>query len=77
MVEGAFEREPGLETSIIDQTAMGRIGKSEEVAESVVWLCSEKVFLRYWPIIGCGRGNDNLGIICDNQGKIPENYNEF
>jgi len=42
MVEGAFERNPELETSIIDQIGLGRIGKPEEVAEAVVWLCSER-----------------------------------
>ena len=42
MVEGAFERNPELQTSIIDQIGLGRIGKPEEVAEAVVWLCSER-----------------------------------
>jgi NAD(P)-dependent dehydrogenase (short-subunit alcohol dehydrogenase family) len=42
MVEGAFERKPGLETSIVDQTALARIGKPKEVAEAVAWLCSER-----------------------------------
>jgi NAD(P)-dependent dehydrogenase (short-subunit alcohol dehydrogenase family) len=42
MVEGAFERNSDLESSIIDQTALGRIGKPEEVAEAVLWLCSER-----------------------------------
>jgi NAD(P)-dependent dehydrogenase (short-subunit alcohol dehydrogenase family) len=41
MVEGAFERHPDLETSIIDQTALGRVGTPEEVAEAVIWLCSD------------------------------------
>jgi len=42
MVEGAFERNPELETSIIDQIGQGRIGKPEEIAEAVVWLCSDR-----------------------------------
>ena len=42
MVEGAFERDPSLETSIIDQTGLGRIGKPKEIAEAVVWLCSDR-----------------------------------
>ncbi|OGO18141.1 MAG: short chain dehydrogenase [Chloroflexi bacterium RBG_16_48_8] len=41
MVEGAFQRHPDLETAIIDQTALGRVGTPQEVAEAVVWLCSE------------------------------------
>jgi NAD(P)-dependent dehydrogenase (short-subunit alcohol dehydrogenase family) len=42
MVEGAFERNPSLEASIINQTAQGRIGQPEEIAESVAWLCSDR-----------------------------------
>ena len=42
MVKGAFERNPKLEASIIDQIGLGRIGKPEEVAEAVVWLCSDR-----------------------------------
>ncbi len=41
MVEGAFRRHPDLEASIIEQTALGRVGSPEEVAEAVVWLCSD------------------------------------
>ena len=41
MVEGAFQRHPDLEASIIEQTALGRVGTPEEVAEAVVWLCSD------------------------------------
>jgi NAD(P)-dependent dehydrogenase (short-subunit alcohol dehydrogenase family) len=41
MVEGAFRRHPDLEASIVDQTALGRVGTPEEVAEAVAWLCSD------------------------------------
>lgn len=41
MVEGAFRRDPGLEQSILDQTAQKRVGTPQEVAEAVVWLCSD------------------------------------
>lgn len=42
MVERAFEKKPSLEPSIIDQIALGRIGNPEEIADAVVWLCSDR-----------------------------------
>jgi NAD(P)-dependent dehydrogenase (short-subunit alcohol dehydrogenase family) len=41
MSESAFTRDPELERSVIGQTALGRIGSPEEIAEAVLWLCSE------------------------------------
>jgi NAD(P)-dependent dehydrogenase (short-subunit alcohol dehydrogenase family) len=41
MVDGALENAPELETRILDQKPFGRMGRPEEVAEAVVWLCSD------------------------------------
>jgi NAD(P)-dependent dehydrogenase (short-subunit alcohol dehydrogenase family) len=41
MVEEAFETHPDLEAQISMSEPIGRIGTAQEVAEAVVWLCSD------------------------------------
>ena len=41
LVKGAFAREPELEAESLALHPMGRMGTPEEVAEAVVWLCSD------------------------------------
>jgi NAD(P)-dependent dehydrogenase (short-subunit alcohol dehydrogenase family) len=42
MIEGLINVYPQLEAQLIAQEPIGRMGRSEEVAEAVVWLCSER-----------------------------------
>ena len=41
MVDEALENAPQLEARILDHKPGGRMGRPEEVAEAVVWLCSD------------------------------------
>jgi NAD(P)-dependent dehydrogenase (short-subunit alcohol dehydrogenase family) len=41
MLEKIFELHPQAEADFIDQIPMGRIAAPEEVAEGVLWLCSD------------------------------------
>lgn len=42
MVERAFAANPGMRDAIVPLHPLGRTGRPEEVAEAVVWLCSDK-----------------------------------
>lgn len=41
MVDGALENAPEIKARILDHEPFGRMGRPEEVAEAVVWLCSD------------------------------------
>ena len=41
LVEQGILSDPGQEEKITGRHPMGRLGKPEEIAESVVWLCSD------------------------------------
>lgn len=41
MVERVFARNPGAEAWFLEREPMGRFGAPEEIAETVIWLCSE------------------------------------
>jgi NAD(P)-dependent dehydrogenase (short-subunit alcohol dehydrogenase family) len=42
MIEGLINVYPQLEAQLIAQEPIGRMGRPEEVAEAVVWLCSDR-----------------------------------
>jgi NAD(P)-dependent dehydrogenase (short-subunit alcohol dehydrogenase family) len=44
-VEDILERDPDAETQMLLHQPIGRLGYAEEVAEAVVWLCSESASL--------------------------------
>jgi len=41
MVKGQAEADPGLVERLTEEQKIGRIGQPEEIAEAVVWLCSD------------------------------------
>jgi NAD(P)-dependent dehydrogenase (short-subunit alcohol dehydrogenase family) len=41
MVKRAFEKSPGMEEGVAAVEPVGRLGQPQEVAEAVVWLCSD------------------------------------
>jgi len=42
MVERLFEENPEMAAGITAATPLGRVGEPEEIADAVVWLCSDK-----------------------------------
>ena len=41
MVKRAFEKSPGMEEGVAAVEPVGRLGQPQEIAEAVVWLCSD------------------------------------
>jgi len=42
MVKGLLEKNPAMEPFVVGMQPMGRLGQPEEVADAVVWLCSDE-----------------------------------
>ena len=58
MVKGVIDSNPGLEEWFITREPVGRLGTPEEVAEAVVWLCSDAASFvtgHIMPVDGGGR----------------------
>jgi NAD(P)-dependent dehydrogenase (short-subunit alcohol dehydrogenase family) len=51
LIKDNFEANPGLEETYISMQPMGRIGDPSEVAETVLWLCSDAASLMNGAII--------------------------
>jgi NAD(P)-dependent dehydrogenase (short-subunit alcohol dehydrogenase family) len=52
MLERLFEAAPERAASLIDRTPLRRLGRPEEVAEAVVWLCSDAAsFVTGHPLV--------------------------
>jgi NAD(P)-dependent dehydrogenase (short-subunit alcohol dehydrogenase family) len=45
MLQGAMRGGPEVEKMILASIPMGRLGEPQEIAEAVVWLCSERASL--------------------------------
>jgi NAD(P)-dependent dehydrogenase (short-subunit alcohol dehydrogenase family) len=40
MAEELIRRNPSIETELVKAIPIGRLGKPEEIAQAVLWLCS-------------------------------------
>jgi len=58
MLRAAMETDPGVEKMIRASMPIGRLGEAEEVAEAVVWLCSDRSSL----VTGHSMGVDGASV---------------
>jgi NAD(P)-dependent dehydrogenase (short-subunit alcohol dehydrogenase family) len=59
LVESILEQQPETEAQMILHQPIGRLGRAEEVAQAVVWLCSDKASL----VVGAALAVDG-GYLC-------------
>jgi NAD(P)-dependent dehydrogenase (short-subunit alcohol dehydrogenase family) len=58
MLRAAMETDPSVEKMIRASMPIGRLGEAEEVAEAVVWLCSDRSSL----VTGHSMGVDGASV---------------
>jgi NAD(P)-dependent dehydrogenase (short-subunit alcohol dehydrogenase family) len=55
-IEGTLAHDPGAEARMVMHQPIGRLGLADEVAQAVVWLCSDKASLVVGTALAVDRG---------------------